>query len=281
MNQVSGTAAPSATGTAVNPLDGTRIAYATGGTGDPLLLVHGSALSKAIWRGFGYLKELQQRHRVITVDLRGHGRSDKPQRPDDYAMELVVADLLAVLDATGTPATHYFGYSFGARAGYALAATHPTRLRSFISAGGSYRVGEGVIGDLFFPQWEDALATAGMPGFVAGWEQWQGRPLDPATRAAFLVNDAAALLAYFRRTEAEAGLEEDVVARITTPTLLLAGSRDAPRLADSRRAAELMPAARLVVLPGRSHASTLFPAAEVLTAVTPFLSGQAGPARER
>jgi pimeloyl-ACP methyl ester carboxylesterase len=248
---------------AVNPLDGTRVAYAVSGEGEPLLLVHGSALSKAIWRGFGYLKELRQHHRVITVDLRGHGRSDKPHRPEDYAMELVVADLLAVLDATGVEATHYFGYSFGARAGFAVAAAHPGRLRSFVSAGGSYRVGEGVIGDLFFPQWESTLAASGMQGFVAGWEQ---------TRAAFLANDAAALLAYFRRTEKEAGLDEAVVSGITIPTLLLAGSRDTPRLADSLRAAELMPAAQVLALPDRTHASTLFPATDVLAAVMPFLA---------
>jgi pimeloyl-ACP methyl ester carboxylesterase len=272
MDQPPTAVAPPTALMAVNPLDGTRVAFAVSGEGEPLLLVHGSALSKAIWRGFGYLKELRQHHRVITVDLRGHGRSDKPHRPEDYAMELVVADLLAVLDATGVEATHYFGYSFGARAGFAVAAAHPGRLRSFVSAGGSYRVGEGVIGDLFFPQWESTLAASGMQGFVAGWEQSQGRPLDPATRAAFLANDAAALLAYFRRTEKEAGLDEAVVSGITIPTLLLAGSRDTPRLADSLRAAELMPAAQVLALPDRTHASTLFPATDVLAAVMPFLA---------
>jgi pimeloyl-ACP methyl ester carboxylesterase len=256
---------------ATNPDDGVRIAYDVAGTGEPLILVHGSALSKAIWRGLGYLGALKHDYRVITVDLRGHGRSDKPHRPEEYAMERVVGDLLAVLAETGTDSVHYLGYSFGARAGFALAAEQPQRLRTFISAAGTYRIRPGTIGALFFPDWEGALVDGGMAGFVAGWEGRIGSELDPHTRAAFLANDAEAMLAYFRFTEQENGLPEETVATIEVPALLLAGTADAPRLADSRRAVELMPDAELVVLPGRDHGSTLAPAAEVLAAVEPFL----------
>ncbi|MHC3370011.1 alpha/beta fold hydrolase [Rhodococcus aetherivorans] len=92
------------------------------GAGSPsLLLAHGSALSSAIWRGFGYVRPLRERYRLILPDLRGHGRSDKPHVPDAYAMDLIVGDVLAVLDAAGTERVHYLGYSFGARVGLSLA----------------------------------------------------------------------------------------------------------------------------------------------------------------
>ena len=68
----------------VNPIDGTPIAFDERGEGPPLLLVHGSALSRSIWRGFGYLAALQDRYRVISIDLRGHGRSGKPHEPEAY-----------------------------------------------------------------------------------------------------------------------------------------------------------------------------------------------------
>ena len=89
---------------AINPVDGTRIAFSVidsdAGAGSPsLLLAHGSALSSAIWRGFGYVRPLRERYRLILPDLRGHGRSDKPHVPDAYAMDLIVDDVLAVLDA--------------------------------------------------------------------------------------------------------------------------------------------------------------------------------------
>lgn len=266
---------------ATNPDDGVRLAYDVAGSGEPLLLIHGSALSKAIWRGLGYLEVLRREYRVITMDLRGHGRSDKPHRPGDYAMDRVVADLLAVLAATGTDSAHYLGYSFGARAGFALAAAQPQRMRSFISTAGAFRIHPGTIAALFFPEWESALQDGGMPAFVRGWEDRLGRSLDPATRAAFRANDDEAMLAYFRRTEEEGGLPEETVARIAVPTLLLAGSADGPRLADSLRASELMPRAELVVLPGRDHGSTLSPAAEVLAAVVPFLAQHSAPGQVR
>ncbi|MCZ2403571.1 alpha/beta hydrolase [Paenarthrobacter sp. Z7-10] len=273
---------------ATNPEDGVRIAYDVTGSGEPLLLVHGSALSKAIWRGFGYTQALRNRYRVITVDLRGHGHSDKPHEPAAYAMDRVVADSLAVIEAAGQPeetaaagrpadsAVHYLGYSFGARIGFALATLHPGRLRSFVSVAGTYRTHPGTIAELFFPDFERAMETARMPGFVAGWEQRLGRPLDPDTRRAFLANDSQALLAYFRATDVQGGVPPESLGGVRVPTLLLAGSADAGRLEDSRLAAALIPGARLVELPGRNHGSTLTPAAEVLAAVEPFLARHSG-----
>lgn len=263
---------------AVNPVDGTRIAYTVAeppeerAGAQALMLVHGSGLSKAIWRGFGYVKALSLQHRVISVDLRGHGQSGKPHRSQDFAMERVVEDLVAVLDAAGEETVHYFGYSFGARAGFSLAAAQAARMRSFVSAGGTYQITPGSIAALFFPDWEAELESGGMRGFIRGWEAESGTSLDPATRAAFMANDAVSLLAYFRRTETEPGLTEEQVGAIDVPTLLLAGSLDRPRLAASQRAAQLMLEATFQVLDGRNHGQTLYPSAQVLAAVEPFLA---------
>jgi pimeloyl-ACP methyl ester carboxylesterase len=153
-----------------NPVDGTPIAFDVYGEGPPLLLVHGSALSRSIWRGFGYVAALQSQYRVIALDLRGHGRSGKPREPDAYRMPLVLGDILAVLDAVDAPAAHYFGYSFGARAGFSLADEHPERMLSLISAGGTYRAprvlprGRGRAGNPGFP-----ARVARNPDAAVGW----------------------------------------------------------------------------------------------------------------
>lgn len=254
-----------------NPHDGVELAYNTVGEGAPILLVHGSALSKAIWRGFGYTRALREHFQVITMDLRGHGLSGKPTAQADYAMDLLVADALAVLDAAGAQQAHYGGYSVGARLGFSLAVAAPERLLSLTTLGGTFRIQPGSIGQLFFAEYDAALASGGMPAFVAGWEGRMGRALDTQTRAAFLANDAQALLAYFRQTEADAPIPEAEMAAITVPALLMAGSADPARVADSRRAAELMPMARFVELPGRNHGSTLVPAQPVLDVWLPFL----------
>ena len=102
-------------GDAFNAVDGVRISFQEQGAGPTIVLVHGSGLSRAIWRGLGYTKALQERFHVVTLDLRGHGRSDKPQHEDAYSMDLLVGDVAAVLDAAGAQAAHYVGYSAGSR----------------------------------------------------------------------------------------------------------------------------------------------------------------------
>lgn len=259
---------------ATNPHDGVRIAWDSVGATDreTVLLVHGSALSKAIWRGLGYVAALAEQYRVITMDLRGHGRSAKPHERADYQLELVLADVLAVLDDAGVPQAHYLGYSFGARVGFSLGSVAPERMASFVSLAGSYRITPGSIGELFFPGYDAALASGGMDAFIAGWEGRIGRPVDPVTRMAFKANDPVALRAYFAQTETGEGVAEAALREFGVPTLLFAGTRDVRRLTDSHRAAGLMPDARVIELPGRDHGKTLVPSAPVLAEVLPFIA---------
>src|SRR4051794_20213735 len=223
-----------------NPRDGVRLAYDEHGTGEPLLLVHGTGLSKAAWRGLGYRKALAG-WRLIALDMRGHGRSGKPHEDAAYTTEAFVSDVEAVLDACGVESAHYFGYSFGARVGFALAASRPGRIRTLASLGGTWRALDGQVGDLFFPGYLEALERGGMEAFIEGWAARAGHPLDPVTVHAFRTNDAAALAAYFRQGARLPGLAEGEVGRLRLPALLLAGSRDHPRAEHARRAAELMP----------------------------------------
>ena len=253
--------------TATNPLDGTRIAYRVFGARPddedprdpahaPVVLVHGTALSQAVWRGSGWVRGLSPERPVITLDLRGHGRSGTPHEPAAYAMDLMVADVLAVLDATGVDAVHHVGYSLGARVGFSLAAAHPDRLLSTSSLGGSPRSGVGVFDRVFFPGCIEALEAGGMPGFLDAWERHSGHPVDAATRGAFLADDARALAAYMRESERDAGVPDAVVAGSAVPLLLLAGTRDPERLRAAHHVRALRPDAPLVELEGATHADT-------------------------
>ena len=257
---------------AENPADGIRIAYRTAGSGPAVMLVHGTALSQVIWRGFGYSRELAGDFTVITPDLRGHGHSDKPHERHAYTMESMVTDVLAVLDATGTDRAHYLGYSLGGRVGFSLAATHPERMLSFISAAGAPRAEHGSFDRVFFPGCIEVLEADGMAGFLTAWER-AGATIDANTRAAFVRNDARALAAYMRQSQDDPGVPDAAVAGIDLPTLLLVGSKDDERLDAAEEAARKMPAATIRVLPGATHGETL-QHPDALPAVREFLLRQ-------
>jgi pimeloyl-ACP methyl ester carboxylesterase len=249
---------------ATNRHDGTRIAYrhsaATGAhpatDAAPIVLVHGTALSQAIWRGFGYLKGLTPDRAVITLDLRGHGRSDKPHDAAAYDMGRFVDDVIAVLDALALDRVHYLGYSLGARVGFSLAAAHPERLAGFVSVAGAPGTGPGTFDRVFFEGSIDALERGGMEGFLAEWQRASGTAVDPITRTAFLANDAAALAAYMRETERQQTVPDDVIRRYPMPLLLLAGTRDRPRLRAAEHVQGVLPSSQLTVLDGATHADT-------------------------
>lgn len=255
--------------TTTSPEDGTPISYDVSGDGPTVVLLHGAALSKAIWRGLGYVRGLAG-FRVVRMDLRGHGRSGRPHETSAYRMSRYVADVVAVLDAEGLSRAPLVGYSLGGRIAFAVAAAAPDRVTGLVTLGGTFRALAGEVGKLFFPGYRDALTSGRMEAFVAGLED-AGWSLDPATRQAFFVNDPHALAACLAGIEHDPGLTEADVAGIAAPALLMAGTRDRARLADARRAAELMPHARVVELPGRTHASTLAPAGPVLDQLLPFL----------
>ncbi|BDZ51870.1 hypothetical protein GCM10025867_41110 [Frondihabitans sucicola] len=185
-----------------NPDDGTEIAYETGGDGDPLLLVHGSGLSKGTWRGLGYLRDLERDFTVIALDLRGHGRSGKPHEAAAYRPECFIGDVEAVLDDVGSGPVHYVGYSIGARIGLRMASATPERLLTLTTIGGSFEAMTDKIGLTFFPTWREALDSGGMDAFVTAWGEYRGREIDAATALAFRQNDPVALRAYFEGIEA-------------------------------------------------------------------------------
>jgi pimeloyl-ACP methyl ester carboxylesterase len=103
----------------------------------PVLLVHGfGSNARVTWEGTGWVSALQDAgHAVITVDLRGHGASDKPAEASAYLPERLGDDLVAVLDSADVERVDVVAYSMGNRALSALAAVAPERLRRAVVGG--------------------------------------------------------------------------------------------------------------------------------------------------
>ncbi len=112
--------------------DGVRLYFRDEGEGEPVVLLHGLAVNSHLnWRLTGMLAYLRRRFRVITLDLRGHGRSDHPHVPEAYGQELA-HDVCRLLDHLRLPRAHIVGYSLGGFIALKTAACHSDRLCSLI-----------------------------------------------------------------------------------------------------------------------------------------------------
>ena len=89
--------------------DGMRLHVASSGDGPPLLLLHGFTGSSETWTPFR--APFGAAHRVIALDLPGHGRSSAPAEPESYALDRFARDLALVLDELGVDRVALLGYS--------------------------------------------------------------------------------------------------------------------------------------------------------------------------
>ncbi|WP_342078834.1 alpha/beta hydrolase [Yoonia sp. SS1-5] len=100
-----------------------------GGDGPPLVLLHGYPQTSAMWHHVA--ADLARDYQVICPDLRGYGRSVKPQTTPDhapYSKRAMASDILAVMDALGHDAFLIGSHDRGSRVAHRLAADHPDRV---------------------------------------------------------------------------------------------------------------------------------------------------------
>lgn len=199
-----------------NPADEVHIYYEVEGEGDPLVLLHGSMASSTMWRAFSYVEVLAESRRLILIDARGHGRSEKPYDECAYATHLLASDVVAVLDDLGVMRADYFGYSLGGRVAFGLGRLAPERFRSMVIGGASFREVPAVFDCMSAAEALDVLQAEDIQAFLNRWEHQLGRKLPRAMQDAFMMNDPAALATYLRCAVREASLE-DAFDRMTMP----------------------------------------------------------------
>jgi pimeloyl-ACP methyl ester carboxylesterase len=216
-----------------------------------------------MWRG--QVAALKDRFRVITWDMRGHGRSDYPEDPAAYSEQLTVADMAALLDAAGAERAILGGLSLGGYMSLAFHLTHPERVRALliIDTGPGFRNDEAREG------WnKNALRTA---------ERYESEGLvrlqrGTAEMRASVHRDAAGLVRAARGmlTQRDARVISSLPT-ITVPSLVVVGADDAPFLAAADYMAGKIPAAKKVVIEGAGHAANMDQPAPFNTAVRSFL----------
>src|SRR5713226_5529762 len=119
--------------------DGVRLHYEINGPerGAPIAVVHGFASDYRLnWVGTRWQETLTgEGFRVIGLDCRGHGHSDKPHDVDAYSVEVMAADVVRLLDHVDVEVADYLGYSMGARIGLEMVIEKPARIRRAVLGG--------------------------------------------------------------------------------------------------------------------------------------------------
>ena len=100
------------------------------GAGSPILLLHGFTGDVSAWQNLR--PAMEKSHRVIALDILGHGKSAKPPSASSYRIERVAADVIAWLDRLSVGKIHLLGYSMGGRLALYLALRYADRFHSLI-----------------------------------------------------------------------------------------------------------------------------------------------------
>jgi pimeloyl-ACP methyl ester carboxylesterase len=196
------------------------------------------------------LPSLAGTRRVITWDIRGHGRSDSPDDPALYSEELSVGDMSAVLDAAGAGRAVIGGLSLGGYLSLAFHLRHPERVVALML----FDTGPGYRRDDAREEWNRRVERT-----AAAFEaQGLGALPDRAEVAGSEHRSSAGLARAARGIMAQRGAQViESLPAIVIPTLVLVGADDEQFRAAADYMAARIPGARKVVLPGAGHAANV------------------------
>ena len=238
--------------------DGVRLHFELHGPGGgtPIVLVHGFASDYQLnWVGTRWQETLTSAgFRVIGLDCRGHGSSNKPHDPAAYALEIMAADVRRLLDHLEIKTANYLGYSMGGKIGVQGMLDFPKRLDRVVLGGagwfGAFRAAHDIAKALRGGPTDSAVAKT-------FYDFARARPS----------NDLEALAACILGPQPEP--DPAALASITNPVLVVVGDQD-DIVTEVDRLVESIPTAKLVTIAGRNHMSAV-PAGEFKKAALEFL----------
>ena len=221
--------------------DGVKIHYLElGRSGTPVLLIHGyTANAEGKWFKSGIAQALAARHRVIAIDARGHGKSDKPHDPTKYGPRMAT-DVIELMDHLKIAKAHIHGYSMGGSILTQVLARHPDRVLTAIYGGSGPQETD--------PKWiaqmpKDQPAPAADDPNAPRGESWASYPgydraaLDAVQKYPWKPEDRAIDLQ-----------------TVAVPVLAIVGGFDNPNARTHRLKREVK-GVQIVVIPGETHGS--------------------------
>jgi pimeloyl-ACP methyl ester carboxylesterase len=252
-------------------VNGMQMYYEVSGEGDPLIVLHGSAMNIPAMGEI--IPALAKTNKVYALELQGHGRTTDIDRPITYPN--LADDVAAFMDAVGLEKANVLGYSMGAMTGLQLTIRHPEKVGRLIFVSGVYDFeGWQPAFKEFIPQATVEMYT-GAPLLVEQYRKLSPNPDGFVDLAEKLVQLNKEPIAW----------EEDVKA-IKTPVLIIAGDADGMTLEHSVAMFRLLgggvmgdmgrplPESRLAVLPATSHTAAVTQIDLLMGFIEPFLKGE-------
>lgn len=255
-----------------------QLHYEEYGQGEPLLLVHGLGSSIRDWEY--QIPVLRQHYRVIALDVRGHGQSDKPRQR--YRIATFAADVAALIEHLGLQQVHLVGISMGGMIGFQLGVDRPELLRSLTIVNSGPEVKPHSLRDYVEIGKRWLLSRLLSLDTIA---KGLGKLLFPKPEQADLrrkieqrwpENDKRAYLASLDAIIGW-GVRERL-ARINCPTLVVTADRDYTPVSLKEAYVRELPDARLVVIEDSRHATPLDQPERFNQTLLEFIRSHAQPA---
>lgn len=220
--------------------DGIRIHYLEAGSGTPVMLIHGyTGSAQGNWFSNGVAQELARTHRVVAIDVRGHGQSDKPHEASGYG-DRIWKDVVELMDHLEIDKAHVHGYSMGGGITTQLLIHAADRFLTASYGGSGVRETD--------PEWQKKVPA----------DREGSDPAEVEARSTLRASpsrDDVALAALGESFRSNRGPDIDLT-RIDIPILAINGELDRPNAKTHRMARELSDF-RSVVLPGKSHLTAI------------------------
>lgn len=258
-------------------------AWIEAGEGEPLVLVHGVGMNRAVWAP--QIEYLARNYRVIAYDMLGHG--DSPLPPEDTRLEDLGRQLASLLDELEIECTHLVGHSMGALVALDFALRQPDRVRDLVLLNAVYERSTGQ-SEAVLERARRLLAGEAEEDLEETLDRWFGseqratRPERVERVRHWLEN--VDRTGYARVYDRFARADDEFIGRLsslTMPALFATGEHDpnsTPEMA--RRMAAECPRGELHVVPGQRHMMAFMEPETINSLIAGFLQRSGGGERE-
>ncbi len=238
-------------------INGLEIHYREAGQGFPVVLIHGFTGNLRNWALV--IPALTQRYRTVSPDLRGHGQSGKPTRPEDYSLELMAEDVYGLLRHLDIDRCYLVGHSMGGMVAQSLVLTYPGPVQALALVDTAATVPEGMrtaerarLVQIAQEEGMEAVFEAQLDMNPMAQQLQEHPELLQLWRRQFLMTSREAYIYCAQAIANRRPLLEELPS-LSVPTLIVCGENDEPFVAPSRQMHERIAGSQLAYIPGCGH----------------------------